>query len=158
MNGERDTIFKWDLNEQNSWFNNMLSIKTPKPWTTNTNSAVLLNDTVYFYGMTNDDDKLHAFSISTEQWLNTSSLKQPQYIREYGCMTANDTHLFVVDGSHEDDTNDTVLQIYNTTTNEWRVIILWSPNNTMDVTQHWQRATIICRRSPPDDNHDDFTD
>ena len=73
-----NTVYKWDLNQPNSWFTVIGSTPTAQFYSA-TNNAVLIDDIIYFIGIgTNTSTtpptsgEIYLFNTSNDSWIDGS--------------------------------------------------------------------------------------
>eukprot|EP01083_Nonionella_stella_P229709 812737_1 len=120
-----NSIYKWNT-IPNTWTKErpvVLSTTTPTDWFYSwVNSAVTIQDIVYFIGM--DDDsytsgEVYRFHLSTEQWLSPDNIAMPIHPSIRGCLTHNTSHILMVGGQTGSNTFIDQLQIYSVSSNVW---------------------------------------
>ena len=97
-----DVIYKWDISNgtNDSWFGS-IPTKTPrKPFYSFSNNVVVINDTyAYFMGVDDgiNNGSVYIFDAINEVFINhnMSYWVKPA---KYGCLTTNNTHIFMVSG------------------------------------------------------------
>eukprot|EP01083_Nonionella_stella_P072774 196343_1 len=115
-----DTIYKRNM-DQTDW--TTLSVSTPTSmFYSITQNSVLIDRIVYFIGMYDtsyQSGKLYKFDIITEDWASNNQLTPPTHPSIFGCLTGNETHLFMIGGRSCDSCYDEYLQIYDINANSW---------------------------------------
>eukprot|EP01083_Nonionella_stella_P176862 620032_1 len=115
-----DTIYKRNM-DQTNW--TTLSIPTPTvSFYSRTQNSVIIDRIVYFVGIrdssSKESGKIYKFDIETEDWISNDQLTPPTHPSVYGCLTQNETHLFMIGGSSNTG-YDEYLQIYDINDNSW---------------------------------------
>eukprot|EP01083_Nonionella_stella_P002804 8040_1 len=117
------SIYKYNVNEDQYTLSDTSTPTTP--FHTLSNNIVSVNDIMYFVGtpmFVNDPwppNYAYAFDVATETWTVLSNPLNPAV---YGCLTANDTHLFFIGGIM--DANGMIIilngiQTYDIVSNDW---------------------------------------
>ena len=112
-------IYKWQTNKTNAWFN-ITSSSNPHPGRSYANNIAIINNTkAYFIAVDNSNNgiPIQVFDGVTERFIN-HSISNPLHPVIGGCVTNNDTHIFLVGGYNTSFKSD-LLQIYNAAKNEW---------------------------------------
>eukprot|EP01084_Bolivina_argentea_P122617 217260_1 len=125
----QSNIFKWDLKNQSSqWIT--LSVTTPTNcfWSVSQNS-VTVNNTVYFIGVvagSYSNNAVYVFDLISEQFISDHSIPQPPYVGAMGCLSTNDSHIFMIGGFQTVDNKSShqYLQILNIKTKQWKTEII----------------------------------
>eukprot|EP01083_Nonionella_stella_P106201 306081_1 len=125
-----ETIYKRHM-DQTDWIT--LNVVTPglNPFYSYTQNSVLVDRIVYFIGIMdspwNSDFQtgtIYKFDINTEDWLPNAQLTAPPYPSVFGCLTTNETHLFMIGGSSCNTCFDERLQMYNINDDSWVVEVI----------------------------------
>eukprot|EP01083_Nonionella_stella_P036256 98952_1 len=119
-----DTIYRRNMN-QTDW--NTLNVSTPTSiFTAFGQNSFLVNRIVYFIGMKDassfdqQSGKIYKFNTVSGNWMSNTQLTPPPYPSVEGCLTGNETHLFMIGGrSCYANCLDEYLQIYNINQNSW---------------------------------------
>eukprot|EP01083_Nonionella_stella_P289626 985621_1 len=117
-------IYKRNMNQLN-WVT--LAVSTPTSYFYSyAKNSIIINRIVYFVGIMGNDfqsGEVYKFDIDTEEWMPNNQLTSPPHPSIFGCLTGNQSHLFMVGGRTCDDTNeycyDEYLQIYDIDDNSW---------------------------------------
>eukprot|EP01083_Nonionella_stella_P172702 593507_1 len=117
------SIYKYNVNEDQYTLSDTSTPTTP--FHTFSNNIVSVNDIMYFVGtpmFVNDPwppNYAYAFDVATETWTVLSNPLNPAV---YGCLTANDTHLFFIGGIMDANSMIIILngiQTYDIVSNDW---------------------------------------
>eukprot|EP01083_Nonionella_stella_P110857 324718_1 len=120
-----NSIYKWDMNAHSNVHFESIGITTPtNRFYSVVNNVVTVDNIAYFIGISTADNtnsqKIHAFDMQSESWLNTNNYNTYPIAGIYGCLATNDVSIFMVGGrNYATATNVDYLQIYNIALNQW---------------------------------------
>eukprot|EP01084_Bolivina_argentea_P088577 159923_1 len=123
-NTPTSSIFKWNINN-NEWFT-QIPATTPTPeFNTICNNVVTVNHTAYFIGIGNGSvsgvlsGKIYVFDAIQESFIDSNDLKRQPFPAAHGCLTTNNTHIFLVGGKNGKYSYSDYFQIYDIHNNVW---------------------------------------
>jgi len=120
-------VYKWNLSKIDSSFEYIAATPTTWFFSSFTNSAVLIDDSIYFIGMWDSTTSpwttqtVHAFNTIDATWSDHGTIHSP---RKDACLATNNTHIFMADGVGTSESHETALNIYHAATSSWSSVPL----------------------------------
>ena len=118
------SIYKWDITKSfHPSFELMPNITTPTEiFTSRTTSTVVIDNYAYFIGIYNgsyNNSQIYRLDIDTQTW--DEDFTQMPFGAVMGCVTTNDTHIFMVGGRQSTDVFFNYVQVYDISKDNWIV-------------------------------------
>eukprot|EP01084_Bolivina_argentea_P120671 213928_1 len=122
-NGCENKIYKWNINNMSSeWIQLDTNTTTDCFWGYISNS-ITIDNLVYFVAYSNGSmnvNQVQLFDLESEQFVKDHSIPLTPIIGAHGCVTTNNTHIFVVGGWNTTGSPNH-LQILDIEANQWIV-------------------------------------
>lgn len=139
-------VYKWNLNQTDSWFVSIGTAPTPRFYGY-ANNGLLIDDIVWFIGVDDDENdftgNIYQFDTKTDSWLDTSHLESPPLATNHGCLSTNGTHIFMVDGYANLDSWRPIMQVYDIATNSWDWFHIFGASVRLDGGWRYQYCSMI---------------